>query len=241
MKQGDTFKTKDGCVKVVEYINAFNVVVEFECGTQVKSRASNIRNGSVKNTRPDFPRIRGIGYVGQGMYSRKSHYEAYTRWCSMFERCYNEKHIQKHPSYQVCLVAPEWHNFQNFADWFYKNKPEYKNFHLDKDLLLKGNKIYSSTSCCFIPPEVNGLFVLRQRDRGDLPIGVCLSGGKYMAQLSKAGRQEILGYFDRAVDAFLAYKNAKEAWVATVAEKYREVLPQHVYQALLVYQVEYED
>jgi hypothetical protein len=43
---------------------------------------------------------------------------------------------------------------------------------LDKDILYKGNKIYSPDTCVFVPQEINALFVKNDANRGDLPIGV---------------------------------------------------------------------
>lgn len=43
---------------------------------------------------------------------------------------------------------------------------------LDKDILVKGNKIYSPETCCFVPQEINNLFTKRKSCRGTLPIGV---------------------------------------------------------------------
>ena len=45
-------------------------------------------------------------------------------------------------------------------------------YHLDKDILVKGNKVYSPETCCFVPQEINSLLVTSVRSRGDQPIGV---------------------------------------------------------------------
>ena len=46
---------------------------------------------------------------------------AYKYWCSMMERGYSYDFKNKHKNYINVYVCEEWHNFQNFAEWFYKN------------------------------------------------------------------------------------------------------------------------
>ena len=69
--------------------------------------------------------------------------------------CYDENELKKEPSYIGCKVCEEWLNFQNFARWIYDNKYECDDLELDKDLLIKGNKIYSPNTCCLLPHEIN--------------------------------------------------------------------------------------
>ena len=38
--------------------------------------------------------------------------------------------------------------------------------------LVHGNKIYSPSTCIFVPQRINTLFVKKDMNRGDLPIGV---------------------------------------------------------------------
>ena len=60
-----------------------------------------------------------------------------------------------------CSVYEGWHNFQNFAKWYEDNyyEIEEEQMHLDKDILVKGNKVYSPDTCVFVPETINGLFV----------------------------------------------------------------------------------
>ena len=44
--------------------------------------------------------------------------------------------------------------------------------HLDKDILIKGNKIYSPQTCCFVPENLNSLITKNDSIRNNLPIGV---------------------------------------------------------------------
>ena len=36
---------------------------------------------------------------------------------------------------------------------------------LDKDLLVEGNKIYSPSTCCFIPKEINTVINYKRHDK----------------------------------------------------------------------------
>ena len=117
-------------------------------------------------------------------------------------------------------------------------------FELDKDLLLKGNKIYSENTCVFIPSEINLLLVKREALRGEYLIGVSwYSKSKtFIAQVNKnKGKSENLGYFKTELEAFKAYKKAKEAFVKEQANKWRGKIDDRAYNALMNYTVEITD
>lgn len=107
------------------------------------------------------PSVYGIGYVGNGEYvTRKGsvHTTAYDKWHGILERCYSPNASVKHPSYRDCYICDEWMNFQVFAKWFYENYPDDGiSYHIDKDIKVKGNKVYSPSTCLFVTPEDNGL------------------------------------------------------------------------------------
>lgn len=130
----------------------------------------------------------------------------------MFDRCYNEKNKTKNSTYKECTVGERRHNFQNFAKWFDENYnfKTMNKWHLDKDILVKGNKVYSPETCCFVPAEINSLFIKRDSCRGYLPIGVRKSGKVFQARLNKTNISEHLGTFKTPEEAFEAYKTAKE-------------------------------
>ena len=74
----------------------------------------------------------------------------------MFDRCYNPEVHARVPEYIDCEVSDEFCNFQNFAKWY--DRKIYTSSYaleLDKDLLVRDNKIYSPSTCCFIPKEIN--------------------------------------------------------------------------------------
>jgi len=114
---------------------------------------------------------------------------------------------------------------------------------LDKDILQKGNKLYSKDTCYFVPAEVNQLLVKSDKARGEYPVGVNFDKRdiKFRAQLRINGKTKHLGYFNTPEEAFFAYKPAKEAHIKVVAHKWKHLLDERVFQALLTYDVAIDD
>ena len=193
-----------------------------------------------------------VGYIGEGDYkvseNRKST-RVYNTWRHMLQRCYDEKLHEKHPTYKNCKVCKEWHNFQNFAKWYYDNyyEIEGETMCLDKDILYKHNKVYSPKTCVFVPQAINKLFVKRDNDRGESVIGTYPFQGKYVAQCSiinlKTGKSkhEYLGYYTTQEKAFEVYKYYKEKNIEEVADYYKGLVPERLYNALYNYEVEITD
>lgn len=231
-----------GCkMKIIEEINSHNCTVQFEDGfIKTKIKYSDIIKGSVKN--PMYPSVYGVGYFGVGnFFTRKSH----NKWNSMLTRCYSIYRLDTLETYKDCEVDKEWHNYQNFAQWYDNNYENHMDstWHLDKDILVKGNKIYSPKTCCFVPQEINVCFTKRQSKRGNLPIGVLLhkKNNTYIASITKKSKRVYLGSFKSPEEAFQAYKIAKEAWIKELADKYRGQITEECYHALINYQVEITD
>lgn len=179
-----------------------------------------------------------VGYNSRGSHKAFSDGKptnAYFVWRSMIERCYSVEYQLKYPTYSGCSVADEWHNFQDFAKWFYNNPYNDKGYHLDKDILIKGNKVYSSGTCCLVPQELNKLLTSRGRARGVYPQGVSLKKGKnrFLSQISIEGKREHLGYFDCPNKAHQAYREAKEQGVKDMAVKWRDRVETKVFNALM--------
>lgn len=187
-----------------------------------------------------IPTVTGVGYWGRDDVDCKS--ESYLRWSDMLQRCYNKKLHERSPQYIGCEVCQEWKNYCNFKLWWDKHKPNYK-VDLDKDILFKGNKVYSPETCAFVPHEINTLFVNGKACRGELPVGVYYDTekGKYRANMAFMGRSIKLGTFDTADEAFARYKEDKEDFVKDIAEQYRKQIPQKVYKAMLNWKVEITD
>ena len=197
----------------------------------------------------------GVGVTGQGEYSHLvrningKHTKVYSVWHDMLGRCYNKKYQEKKPTYIGCTVCEEWHNFQNFAKWYEENYYEVNNeeMALDKDILIKGNKIYSPQTCIFVPKRINSLFINAKGRRGNYPIGVSWIERdrvfrSYCSKYINGKNKNIyLGSYHSIEEAFMAYKNFKEKYIKEVADEYKNLIPIELYKALNRYKVEITD
>ena len=168
-------------------------------------------------------------------------------WQGIIERSFDEKSKERHPTYKDVSCSDDWIVFSKFLSDIRKienNEKRIKNkWHFDKDILNKGNSEYSMNNCCFVPREINNLFTKRGIDRGDYPIGVSLNkaSGKLISQLRTGNSVKYLGLFNCEIEAFNAYKFEKEIFVKEVANKWRGIIAENVYQAMINYKVEIND
>ena len=234
-------------MKIIKYNGKRDIDVEFRNGFISKHRKyDEFQSGSIKNLMA--PSVLGIGYIGGTKYKASVNGKAtkeYDKWRSMLCRCYSKNELKKYPTYEPCTVCTEWLNFQNFAEWMNNNYYEIPNeiMCLDKDILFKRNKLYSPDTCCIVPDNINILFTKSDAARGECPIGVSWHNERqcYISQMNRDGKLIHLGEFNNKIQAFEAYKIAKETEIKRQANKYKRYLPNHVYQALLAYKVEIYD
>lgn len=187
------------------------------------------------------PVMCGIGYRGSEDIDCKS--DAYIRWHDMMNRCYNEKFHERQPQYKKCSVCEEWLNFSNFKVWYEENKYGDEPFDLDKDILFKGNTVYSPETCCLVPHIINTVFLNGKQNRGDLPIGVWYEKDKkyFRSSMSFLGKQIKLGTFKTVEQAFIRYKEYKEEFIQDLAEQYKGKIPQKVYEAMVKWEIDISD
>lgn len=238
-RTGEKHINNQGCsLVIIEYYNNENCTIQFDNGVIFKNiKYINIKKGNIKN--PLHPSVYGVGFIGIGRYSEKTHFKIYKKWQAVLQRCYDKNHQEKYTTYKECVVTEIWHNFQTFAKWYENNYIE--GYDLDKDILFKGNKIYSPETCCFVPHNINKLFTKRQNKRGECYIGVKKNFNKFETSLTKNSKSFYIGLFNTQEEAFQAYKKAKESYIKEVAEKYRGQVTEACYQALIKYQVEITD
>ena len=165
---------------------------------------------------------------------------AYKHWIAMMSRCYG-KVKEKETTYIGCKVCDEWLVYRNFEKWF--NQHYVEGYALDKDILVKGNKVYSPDTCCFVPKAINNLSNKHAKDRGCLPIGITKSGRGFVARLNMVNTRRYLGFFKTSGEAFSVYKESKEAYIKDVAQEYYDkgLITINVYNALMNYKVEITD
>lgn len=192
--------------------------------------------------------VAGVGFKGT-KYSAKidgKHTAEYRAWRDMLQRCYNGEGSSRNKSYKSCTVSENFKSFEYFYEWcqaqvgFGIKDEKGKSWHLDKDLLVKGNKVYSEDTCVFIPNKINCLFVNCGRVKGKFMAGVSFDdrANKFISQCSNGnGKPEKLGTFKTEIEAFQAYKVFKEARVKRVTEEFKGRIDNRAYEALLSWEV----
>ena len=119
--------------------------------------------------------------------------------------------------------------------------------HLDKDILCKGNKMYSRETCIFVPQRINLLFVKHDNARGRDPIGVTpTSSDNYQVRCNDGyGKSVYLGSYLTKEEAFRVYKQYKERIIKEVIDSYEGKIPEPYYsklrEAMYNYEVEIDD
>ena len=238
--------------EIIEYKNNSYITIKFlKTGELIKCQYNNFKSGAIKSKL--LPLIYGIGVTGHkeildnnGLILR-----SYDTWHSMLQRCYDEKLQQKYPTYKGCKVCDEWKYYPNFKKWYDENyyEIEGQRMELDKDILNKRNKVYSPETCFFVPRHINSLFIKKDANRGDLPVGVHWNkkNRKFMVQCSVfdknigGHKRKYLGLYNDVKEAFDAYKIAKEKNIKQVADYYKDHIPKKLYEAMYIYEVEIDD
>lgn len=139
----------------------------------------------------------------------------YLRWKEMLRRCYSEKEHLRNPTYKDCEVVEEWKYFSNFKSWM--ENQDWEGKHLDKDILVPGNKTYGPNTCIFVEDKINLLLVKCDIRRGKYPLGVspAVRGDKIYYQ-SHMGRN-YLGFFDNILEAHRSWQIEKCNHIKQVA------------------------
>lgn len=235
-------------MEIIKYNKSNDIDVYFEEYDWVYKSAEYgaFKKGQLKC--PYEPRVYGKGYIGEGNYTSRINgkkTKCYETWIDMLKRCYNEKRKVRDSTYENCEVYDKFLCFQNFAKWYNDNYYEIKGekMCLDKDILFKGNKVYSPETCIFVPNRINVLFIKSNKTRGDCPIGVSYnkSHKKYTSYMNYIDKKIYLGDYKTPEEAFQAYKVAKEKYIKEVADEYKPYIPKELYDAMYRYEVEIDD
>lgn len=252
---GEEKLNNQGCLmKIVEYNKCDDIVVEFQdkYKCRIRTRYSHFSDGGVIN--PYRPNVLGVGIVGN-KYPAKingEHTKEYKTWRGVISRSYGQVEKRKRPKYKDVICCDEWLLYENFYEWLHSQENfnkwinSDKLWAIDKDILIKGNKVYSPETCCLVPLEVNALFLKSDALRGKYPIGVHFNKRrrKFCAQVNiKRGHQKFIGAYNTIEEAFYAYKKEKEALIKQVAQEEYDKgnITKACYDTMMNYEVEITD
>lgn len=126
----------------------------------------------------------------------------YSTWRTMITRCYSAKLHARQPNYADVRVCDEWHLFSTFRKWMVEQEWEGKQ--LDKDVLGTG-KIYSPSTCVFLPRKINNFVVGDSGTSNVYPLG----SGFVAKGKNFEGKSIHLGSFYFWIDARISYLKHK--------------------------------
>lgn len=135
----------------------------------------------------------------------------YKYWQAMFGRCYNQ------PTYRGCTVHEDWHFYSKFKEWVLTQ--DWVGKHLDKDILIEGNKIYSPDTCVFVNRLTNCFILDKSKARGKNKIGVSHNGISYVAYCHDPFKR-----YKNYLGTFKTEDEAHEAWLSKKLEYAYEVV-----------------
>jgi hypothetical protein len=184
---------------------------------------------------------------------------AYHIWNGIYARCYGGKRFSKfnvNLCYDGSTMCDSWrYDKDAFAEWYSSNYYECygETMMVDKDLLCRGNKEYAPDKCCLLPQPINSALasatkkrILKKKSSKKNKVPECAVGvsydeykKKFFARIQpfKHDRMETLHYWDTNEEAFQEYKLFKESEIRILAVRYRSVLPEHIFDALIKYEV----
>lgn len=235
-KVGETNKSNQGyMMTIIKYYDYHNIEIMFndEQNTVVHADYSAFQKGKVKN--PYHKTLFNLGYIGNTLTvdSNGKRKESYYSWKRMLKRCYDEQ--SKYNTYKDCTVCEEWLCYANFEKWYNENYYEIngETMALDKDIFSKNGKIYSPHTCVFVPQRINNLFESRKNN------GISKKSGYY--HVNCCGKYR--GMYKDKQQAIKRCKEIKENHIKEIAEKYKNLIPKKLYEAMIncKLKIEYED
>ncbi len=251
---GEEATNKQGCLMKIISCKGEKIGIEFQDEYMYKIYNRSYRSfekGSIKN--PYGISICGVACLGNTSTIDKNGLtkQSYICYRNAMRRCGSESFKEKHPSYTGVEVQGKMKCYEFFEKFYNETLIKEQNFPadvtlcLDKDILCKGNKVYSFETVMLVPLELNSVFVKNNVNRGNLPIGVRKIGNRYYSGISKYNKDIQLGSFDTPEEAFYAYKIAKEEYIKQIADDYVEkgyiTKDSRLYKALYRYEIEIND
>lgn len=186
-------------------------------------------------------------------YENKASLHAYQVYDGIKTRCGDTKDDDRIRScYDKTTMWQGWiDNPKSFVKWYLEHYYECgdESMQVDKDLFGNGSNMYHPDFCCILPQGLNVLLANSKKHYFKecvsqdkvLPLGVQYSRGtgKYYGEISFSVTQKVikLSEWDTAEEAFEEYKLMKQADILMMAAKYKELVPDYIYDALLKVEV----
>lgn len=189
------------------------------------------------------------GYIE---YENKATYHAYKVYNGVLARCKSTEETDSiHKCYNKTTMWQGWlDDPKSFVKWYLEYYYECgdEEMNIDKDLFGDGSGMYHPDFCCFLPKGLNTLLAnckkhYKEGETPDnvLPLGVSYNGktGKYTSSIQFTGAEKPipLSEWDTAEEAFEEYKVLKKADILIMAAKYKENIPDYIYNRLLKVEV----
>ena len=233
---GKEFDSRHGRFKVISYQGNRYLKIEFMDSHRYSYnvRADHLKAGAVSN--PYYPTVFSVGYRGVGNFEatiKGKDTPVYVKWHSMLQRAYCPLYKEKFPTYKNVTVVADWHNFQNFAGWVdSQSVKDIKNYDLDKDLKIIGNKEYSAEACTFVPAAINGALIGCATGESGVA-GVYWREHGYQVMVGRFGKRANVGFHKDINVAASMYWNAKADYLNELANLYVDSLPTETYNLVI--------
>lgn len=136
----------------------------------------------------------------------------------------SKKHWNKDkPTYTDIIISEEFSYFHLFYEWCIVQKGFTKSeYQLDKDILFKGNRIYGSEYCVFVPPILNNFILFKFNQNRHLPMGVMKSGDKFRGNISRFGETVKSSVFASQEQAYEWYVKEKNCYAKELSQLIRQ-------------------
>ena len=234
-------------MKCIDYRNSMDIDIEFiNNGYIVKNvQWNNFIRGKVRS---NCPKVKNETHINKQEYGVDK--KEYNTWHQMLRRCFNSQVKEEKPTYKDASCCDEWLSYDNFRNWLrsQENYDKWKDLKwsaIDKDIIYKGNKLYSPERCFLVPVNINNLLVKHDAMRGNYPIGVYFVNNKYIANCTNPIENKLvrIGLFNTEIEAFEAYKEYKENLIKEIAdiEYDKGTITKKCRDALYAYKVEIND
>lgn len=240
--EGAIFTTiSGGDCRIIQYINNSKVIVKFldMYGSESQVTLQSLRKGLVRN--PYAPNLYNVGFLGVGTYAMTINGKptcAHKAWSGVIERCYSTRLRHSRPCYSDVTISGDWHNFQNFAKWFYSQRGAELGWEIDKDLLVTGNKHYSPETCILLPRRLNTAIIHVGSNENVLGYSYHPVSKLYSTMVSTpAGGRNI--YFKTKDECVKYYYKSKSEQLSSLANEWREELDPKAFDSFIRLSGEY--